>query len=45
MVSSVSNPQDYYHIYIENGDLKCAPFGNKSSKDPVITFDKFKLTN
>jgi len=27
MVSSVKNPQDYYHIYIQEGELKCAPFG------------------
>ena len=45
MASGVNNPQDYYHVYIESGSLKCAPFGSKSSKDPVITFTQFKLTN
>ena len=38
MVSAENNPQLYYHVYIQDGDLKCAPFGNKGSRDPVIVF-------
>ena len=45
MVSSENNPQDYYHVYIKDGALKCAPFGSGSQKDPIITFDQFKLGN
>lgn len=45
MVSNNQNPQDYYHIYIQNGELKCAPFGTRSYKDPVITFSQFKKEN
>ena len=45
MVSSENNPQLYYHVYIYDGDLKCAPFGNKSFKDPIITFTKFAAEN
>lgn len=25
--------------------MKCAPFGNRSYKDPIITFDQFKAEN
>ena len=50
MISSESNPQLYYHIYIESGTLKCAPFGSRlfgamSFKDPVITFTEFSAEN
>lgn len=45
MVSNNENPQDYYRIYIQNGELKCAPFGTRSYKDPVITFSQFKFEN
>lgn len=36
---------DYYQIYIQNGDLVCAPFGSKDPKDPVLVFDSFKKRN
>ena len=45
MVSGEKNAQDYYSIYIQNGQLKCAPFGTASFKDPVIVFTQFKLAN
>ena len=45
MVSGRINAQLYYHVYIENGDLKCAPFGDVSFKDPVLTFTQFSLEN
>ena len=45
MVSGAKNPQDYYHVYIQAGELKCAPFGTQSFKDPIITFTQFKLAN
>ena len=41
MVSNEQNPQEYYTIWIQNGDLKCAPFGTETQKDPIITFTKF----
>lgn len=37
-----SKPTPYYHVYLEDGALKCAPFGLKSFKDPVIVFTDFK---
>ena len=36
---------DYYQIYIRNGDLVCAPFGNNDPLDPVLVFDSFKKRN
>ena len=45
MVSNDNNPQDYYHVYIEGGVLKCAPFGNGFYKDPIIAFSDFNLAN
>jgi len=42
MISSENNPQLYYHVYIQDGSLKCAPFGTKSFRDPVMTFTDFK---
>ena len=45
MVSNTQNPQDYYHVYIQNGELKCAPFGNRNYRDPVISFSLFKEEN
>lgn len=45
MISNENNPQLYYHVYIQNGDLKCAPFGTASFKDPILTFTQFSLEN
>ena len=45
MISSENNPQLYYHVYIENGDLKCAPFGASFFKDPILTFTQFRYEN
>ena len=45
MVSSRENPLLYYHIYIQQGELKCAPFGTTSFKDPIITFTQFSKEN
>ena len=35
----------YYTVYIEEGVLKCAPFGRSSFKDPILTFSDFSLAN
>ena len=46
MVSNENtNPAPYYHVFIEQGVLKCAPFGTKSYKDPVIVFTDFNKQN
>ena len=35
----------YYQIYIDEGDLVCAPFGLKNMRDPVLRFTDFKQVN
>ena len=47
IVSSEKDPYLYYHVYIQNGDLKCAPFGKsqESHKDPIISFSDFSEEN
>ena len=35
----------YYTVYIEEGALKCAPFGRSAFKDPILTFSDFSLSN
>lgn len=45
MTSEGSSPFLYYHIYTQGGKLKCAPFGNQSFKDPIVTFQAFSPEN
>jgi hypothetical protein len=35
----------YYQVYIQDGDLVCAPFGTLTFNDPVLVFDDFSLAN
>ena len=39
------NQVPYYTVFIEDGVLKCAPFGVSGVRDPVLVFDQFSLLN
>ena len=43
--NEIKNPVSYYHIYIERGELKCAPFGTATYRDPVIVYTDFNQDN
>lgn len=44
-MSNYDGSFDYYQVYVEGGDLICAPFGSKDPKEPLLRFDSFRRAN
>ena len=34
-----------FEIFIQGGELVCAPFGTEQIRDPVISFEEFSMEN
>lgn len=35
------NDQDFFEIFIQGGELVCAPFGTRSVRNPIVAFTQF----
>ena len=45
MVGGETGNIPYYTVYIEDGVLKCAPFGIGGVGDPILEFENFSFAN